>query len=222
MSAGNRQGEPDKRPIWIGAEQLHHISEVTIAHYDRLAKGFWDGTRDHDVSQNYAALLDAIEGDPPYSILDLGCGPGRDLRYFRSLGHDAVGLDGSKEFVAMARSYSGCEVLHQDFLAMSLPESRFDGVFANASLFHVPSQELPRVLLELSKTLKPRGVLFCSNPRGNNEEGFTGDRYSCFFDLDTWHNYVSTAGFVEVRHYYRPPDLPRHQQPWLATVWRKS
>jgi SAM-dependent methyltransferase len=119
VNAGNRQGESDKRPIRIGAEQLHHISEVTIAHYDRLAKGFWDGTRDHDVSQNYAALLDAIEGDPPYSILDLGCGPGRDLRYFRSLGHDAVGLDGSKEFVAMARSYSGCEVLHQDFLAMA-------------------------------------------------------------------------------------------------------
>jgi 2-polyprenyl-3-methyl-5-hydroxy-6-metoxy-1,4-benzoquinol methylase len=78
------------------------------------------------------------------------------------LGHNAVGLDGSKEFVAMARSYSGCEVLHQDFLALALPQSRFDGVFANASLFHVPSQELPRVLLELSETLRPRGVLFCS------------------------------------------------------------
>jgi SAM-dependent methyltransferase len=104
----------------------------------------------------------------------------------------------------MARSYSGCEVLHQDFLAMTLPESRFDGVFANASLFHVPSQELPRVLLELSQSLKPRGILFCSNPRGNNEEGFSGDRYSCFFDLETWRNYVSAAGFVEVQHYYRP------------------
>jgi SAM-dependent methyltransferase len=206
----------------MDAEHLHHISEVTLAHYDRLAKAFWDGTRDHDVSQNYAALLDAIEANPPYSILDLGCGPGRDLRYFRSLGHEAVGLDGSKEFVIMARSYSGCEVLHQDFLRMALPENRFDGVFANASLFHVPSQELPRVLLELAKTLKSGGVLFCSNPRGNNEEGFSGDRYSCFFDLDTWRNYLSGTGFVELQHYYRPPGLPRHQQPWLATVWRKS
>ena len=52
----------------------------------------------------------------------------------------------------MARSYSQCEVLQQDFLAMKLPESRFDGIFANASLFHVPSQELPRVLVELSET----------------------------------------------------------------------
>jgi hypothetical protein len=122
----------------------------------------------------------------------------------------------------MARSYSRCEVLYQDFLAMVLPQSRFDGVFANASLFHVPSKELPRVLLELSEALRPRGVLFCSNPRGNNEEGFSGDRYCCFFDLDTWRNYVSAAGFFEVRHYYRPPGLPRHKQPWLASVWRKG
>ena len=204
------------------AERLRRISEVTIAHYDRMAESYSDGVRDHDVSQNYDALLDAIEGESPYSILDLGCASGRDLRHFCSLGHEAVGLDGSAELVAMARSYSGCEVLHQDFLAMELPESRFDGVFANASLFHVPSQELPRVLLELSATLKSLGVLFCSNPRGNNEEGFSGDRYSCFFDLDTWRRYVTAAGFVEVRHYYRPPGRPRHQQPWLATVWRKG
>ncbi len=104
---------------------------------------------------------------------------------------------------------------------MALPDGRFDGVFANASLFHVPSQELPRVLLELSATLKPRGVLFCSNPRGNNEEGLSGDRYGCYLDLDTWRDYVTEAGFLEVRHYYRPPGLPRHNQLWLATVWRK-
>ncbi len=198
------------------------FSEATIAHYDRQAEAFRDGTRDHDVSQNYAALLEAIEADPPYSILDLGCGPGRDLRHFRSLGHDAVGLDGSKEFVAMARAFSGCEVLHQNFLALALPEGRFDGVFANASLFHVPSRELPRVLRELSATLRPRGVLFCSNPRGNNAEGLDGDRYGCFFDLDTWRRYVGAAGFLELRHYYRPPGLPRHRQPWLATLWRKG
>ena len=101
-----------------------------------------------------------------------------------------MGLDGSQQFVAMARSHSHCEVLHQDFLAMQLPKSRFHGVFANASLFHVPSQKLPRVLLELFKTLKPHGVLFSSNPRGNNEEGFADERYGCFFDLDTWRDYA--------------------------------
>ena len=198
------------------------LAETTIAYYDRFARAFWDGTRHHDVTKNYAALLNGIESGPPYSILDLGCGPGRDLIYFRSRGHEAVGLDGSREFVAMAQAHSGCEVLHQDLLSMRLPEGRFDGIFANASLFHVPSQELPRILLELYETLKQRGVLFSSNPRGNNEEGWSDGRYACFFNLDTWRDYVTAAGFVELDHYYRPPGLPRARQPWLATVWRKA
>ena len=78
------------------------------------------------------------------------------------------------------------------------------------------------MLVELSETLRPRGVLFCSNPKGNNEEGFSGDRYSCFFDLDTRHHHVTAAGFFEVSHYYRPPGLPRRKQSWLATVLRKG
>jgi SAM-dependent methyltransferase len=204
------------------AAHVRRFADTTIAYYERFARAFRDGTLGHDVSQNYAAFLDAIERDPPCSILDLGCGPGRDLGYFRSLGHEAVGLDGSPQFVAMARADSGCEVLHQDFLALKLPKGRFDGVFANASLFHIPSQELPRVLLELFSTLRPRGVLFSSNPRGNNEEGLSGDRYACFFDHDTWRDYVSAAGFTELGHYYRPPGLPRHRQPWLASVWRRG
>lgn len=201
---------------------LRRLSEITIGHYDREAEDFWHGTRDHDVSQNYEAFLTTIEGKPPYTILDLGCGPGRDLSYFRFLGHNVTGLDGSKKLAAMARDHSGCEVLTQDFLAMDLPEDHFDGVFANASLFHVPSQELPRVLLELFNTLKSQGVLFCSNPRGDNEEGLKGDRYSCFFDLDTWCKFVAAAGFSELGHYFRPPGLPCHMQPWLATIWRKG
>jgi SAM-dependent methyltransferase len=203
------------------AMQLRRITEITTGSYDRMAKHFWDGTRDHDASQNRAALLEAIESEPPYCIVDLGCGPGRDLSYFKSLGHEAVGLDGSKELVEMACRISGCEVLHQNLLALELPESRFDGMFANASLFHVPSQELPQVLRDLHAALKPDGVLFCSNPRGNDEEGLNGDRLACFFDLDTWRTYVTAAGFIEVNHYYRPPGLPRHKQPWLATVWRR-
>ena len=218
----HRKGEHDKQLPGDEIDLMRQAARATIAHYDRQAEWFRAGTRDHDVSQNYSALLDAIAGDPPFAILDLGCGPGRDLRHFRSLGHDAVGLDGSPAFCAMARAHSGCEVLHQDFLTLSLPDSRFDGIFANASLFHVPSAALPRVLRQLAHTLRPQGILFCSNPRGNNEEGFSGGRYSCFFDLDTWRGQVTAAGFVELGHYYRPPGLPRDQQPWLATVWRKA
>ena len=200
---------------------LRRITDVTLGHYERMAEDYWAGTRDHDVSQNRAALLDAIEGEPPYSILDFGCGPGRDLLAFLDAGHDAVGLDGTAAFVAMARRMAGCEVLHQDFLALDLPSARFDGVFANASLFHVPRQEVPRVLRELHAALKPRGVLFSSNPRGNDEEGWAGGRFGCFLDLETWRGRLSEAGFAEIDHYYRPPGKPRREQFWLASVWRK-
>jgi SAM-dependent methyltransferase len=197
------------------------VSRLTLEHYDQRAEDFWQGTRDHDVRQNIDALLGAIEAKPPFTILDFGCGPGRDLKVFAALGHVAVGLEGSARFAAMAREHSGCEVLEQDFLALDLPAARFDGVFANAALFHVPSSELARVLGELRAALKLGGVLFSSNPHGGNQEGWNRGRYGVYHDLETWRGYASAAGFTELCHYYRPPGLPREQQPWLASVWRR-
>jgi SAM-dependent methyltransferase len=202
-------------------DDIEQITRRTLEHYERNARAFLEGTRDHDVSQNVSALLDAIEGAAPFRILDLGCGPGRDLRTFKALGHEPVGVDGSAQFVEMARSWSGCDVWHQDFVDLQLPSGFFDGVFANASLFHVPSAALPDVLLRLHAALKPRGVLFSSNPRGHNEEGWNGSRYGSYYDYPTWEGYCVAAGFAPVHHYYRPPGLPRQQQPWLASVWRK-
>jgi SAM-dependent methyltransferase len=197
------------------------ITELTLEHYNGRASEFRDSTRDHDVSQNIGALLRHIEAEPPYRILDFGCGPGRDLRSFTALGHVAIGLDGAAQFVSMARIDSGCEVWQQDFLRLELPQSHFDGVFANASLFHVPTADLARVLGQLRATLKPGGVLFSSNPRGNNEEGWNRGRYGAYHDWQAWSRHLDAAGFVALEHYYRPSGLPIEQQPWLASVWRK-
>ena len=205
----------------LDTDELQRIAVQTLAHYDQRAEDFRAGTRDHDVSQNIAALLRHVESDPPFTILDFGCGPGRDLKTFTRLGHVAIGLDGSARFADMARSESGCEVWRQDFLALDLPAGRFDGIFANAVLFHVPTQELPRVLAELFATLKPGGVLFSSNPRGDNVEGWSQGRYGAWHDLSAWRRYLTDAGFLELEHYYRPEGLPREQQPWLASVWRR-
>ena len=208
------------------SQALEEIARLTLAHYEQCAEEFWRGTRDHDVGQNIAALLRAIEAappprSPPFTILDFGCGPGRDLKALAGLGHVAVGLEGAARFVEMARAHSGCEVWEQDFLRLDLPPARFDGVFANAALFHVPGGELPRVLGELHATLKPGGVLFSSNPHGDNEEGWNRGRYGAYHDLETWRRFMTAAGYTELDHYYRPPGLPRAQQPWLASVWRR-
>ena len=63
----------------LNPQDLEKIADLTLEHYNRRAEDFWEGTRDHDVSQNIEALLRTIEGDPPFAILDFGCGPGRDL-----------------------------------------------------------------------------------------------------------------------------------------------
>jgi trans-aconitate methyltransferase len=202
-------------------DELTQISARTLAHYNRNAEDFRAGTRDHDVSQNIQALLRAIPNDPPLKILDFGCGPGRDLQAFRRLGHRPIGLDGAEQFVSMARASTDCEVWHQDFLQLNLPPRYFDGVFANAALFHVPGHALPRVLRDLHATLKPGGALFSSNPRGDNQEGWNQDRYGAYHDLESWRRQLSGAGFTEIEHYYRPAGLPREQQPWLASVWQR-
>ena len=206
----------------IDPDDLSQLSATTVAHYDNSAESFWQGTKDHDVTQNRSALLRHIEAAPPFQILDLGCGPGRDLIAFRDAGHEPTGLDAAENFCAMARENAGCPVLHQNMFALALAAERFDGIFANAVLFHVPTQELPRVLGDLHRALKPRGVLFASNPHGDNQEGWNGDRFGSYHDYECWTQFVCAAGFEELEHYYRPPGKPRDEQPWLATVYRKK
>lgn len=207
--------------VTLSPDDLAQVSARTLDHYNRYAEDFRAGTRGHDVSQNIEALLRATPDHPPLRILDFGCGPGRDLQTFLRLGHRPVGLDGAARFVAMARAETGCEVWHQDFLQLNLPDMHFDGVFANAALFHVPGRELPRVLRELHATLRPGGALFSSNPRGDNQEGWNQDRYGVYHDLESWRRQLTDAGFTEIEHYYRPAGLPREQQRWLASVWRR-
>ena len=214
--------EPPYPLVELTPEQLSTVSHSTLLHYQRNAEEFREGTKDHDVSQNIEALLRHLPATSQQRILDLGCGPGRDLAAFVARGHVPVGLDGAAAFVTMARAATECEVWHQDFLNLELPPERFDGIFANAVLFHVPTQELGRVLQDLRQTLVTGGVLFASNPRGPNIEQQQGMRYGSYLTLETWSRFVTAAGFELIEHYFRPPNRPRAEQPWLATVWRAT
>lgn len=204
------------------AEDLRCAPDLTIAAYDRMADEYWDDARHRDLAADYALFLRHIDGSGPFELLDLGCGPGRDLRYFASLGHKVLGIDGSARFVAMARAYSGCRVLRQNLVKLRLPGQHFDGIFASASLFHVPPDDLPRVLSALRTALKVRGVLFALNPRGRDEQGWLGDRFCCYYRLSTWRRTLQAAGFLELAHAYRPLGVPRSRQPWISTVWRRT
>jgi SAM-dependent methyltransferase len=204
----------------LNAKKLDEIETVTLGHYNQHAEAFWNGTKDHDVSQNYTAFLAPFPKSKMLDILDLGCGAGRGVKYFQSLGHKPVGLDGSKVFCDMARQYTGCKILQQTFLSLDLPSQSFDGIFANAALFHVPSQKLPHVLDDLHSALRPGGILFLSNPRGD-DEGWSGQRYGHYMQFEASKQFLEEAGFEVFDHFYRPLGKPKHEQPWLAIVANK-
>jgi SAM-dependent methyltransferase len=202
---------------------MEQHEKITIAEYQLTAASFREGTWEHDVSQNRAALIAALPNTPG-KILDLGCGPGRDLVAFQELGHSVTGLDATPAFVEMAKAAANCPVLEQSFLSLDLPANHFDGIFANASLIHVPTNEMLRVLKDLHEALVDRGTLVMSMMRGNYE-GFsdrpTGSRYVAGWEYETLTPHLLTAGFQILNHYYRPPGMPIEQQSWLVIVAQK-
>ena len=212
-------------------------SAATIADYDAVAAAFDAGNKNHDVSQNIDALLGSIAsgragdalggaaGTERPIIVDLGCAGGRDLIALTARGCEAWGVEGSPAFCELARRAApGCTVLEQDFVDMDLPAETFDGAFANASLFHVPSESLPDVLRRIFESLKPGGVFFASNAHGFGEdkEGWTDGRtpatrsWVCWLSEATWRRYCEAAGFTFLHSYYRGSS-----KAFLATVWRK-
>ena len=203
---------------------LQEIESLTLSHYNDNAIQFYEGTKDHDVSQNYDAFLGPLlageKAGVKLDILDFGCGPGRDLQYFRSLGHRPVGLDGSEKLCGIAQKQTDCRVLCQSFLNLSLASNAYDGVFANASLFHVPKSQLTNVLNIMNQALRKEGILFMSNPRGDRE-GWSGRRYGNFMEFDVIKEYLNNAEFRILDHYYRPTNLPVKHRPWLAIVCQK-
>ena len=126
--------------------------DITTGDAGRVALTFFFNLMEHwgCSKEQQCTLLGAIGKPAPLAILDLGCGPGRDLKAFTAMGHHATGVDGCPRFVEMARAYSGCTVWQQDFVDLDLPAAHFDGVFANAVLFHVPSAALPERSVEVA------------------------------------------------------------------------
>ena len=212
-------GEKDWAP---GHSAWADCTHPTIGHYEENAESFKEGTWDHDVSQNIDALLNALDAIRSPRILDLGCGPGRDLLELSRRGARPTGLDGSARFCTMANAISGCPVLHQDFTELELAPESFEGIFANATLFHVPSETIQSVLTNLWTALVPGGVLFSSIPRGADQEGWNGARYGTYYATERWDAHLHEAGFTIEYAYFRPPGKPREEQPWYATVARKK
>jgi SAM-dependent methyltransferase len=202
---------------------MEHHEQITIAEYQITAEDYRIGTWHHDVSQNRNALIAAMNKSKG-RILDLGCGPGRDLVVFQKMGYQVTGLDATPAFVEMSKQIAGCEVWHQSFLSLDLPTNTFDGIFANASLIHVPSAEMLRVLQHLNQALSKNGVLLMSMVRGDREgysERPTGFRYVTGWEYETLKLKLEAAKFEIIDHYYRPQGTPIKECSWLVMIAQK-
>lgn len=195
---------------------------ITLRDYDRAADEYQSITQAQDLGADYDWFLSFLEGTGPFDLLDLGCGPGRDLMQLRRRGHRVVGLDGSAAMVALARKQAGDPVLHQNFLALRIGSERFDGIFASASLFHVAPAALPEVLARLHRALRPRGILYSLNPRGRNQNGWAGDRFCTYHSLASWRRFLRAAGFRERGTEGRPLGADRASQRWVASLWQST
>ena len=204
----------------VPPRELTRISASTVAHYQGAAASFWEGTRDHDVSQNVAALLRHLAGPAPRAILDFGCGPG------------AISPR-SAPSATTRWAWTGRRASCHGAPALRLRGMAAGSARAPASRPHASTASLPPPCSSMCRarscraccssfTQRSNRAAFCSfNPHGPDIERWQGQRYGCYLSLTTWRGYLESAGFDELEHYYRPEGVPRVQQPWLASVWRR-
>lgn len=150
-------------------------------YYNENAKDFFEGTAYVDMSHQYKDFLASIPKGG--KILDVGCGSGRDSRLFKSDGYEVVAIDGSVELCKLASKHIEQDVIHMQFQEIDFPPI-FDGVWACASLLHVPSYELKEVLKRIKNSLKPEGIMYTSFKYGDFE-GERGGRYFVDMKEDT-------------------------------------
>ena len=147
-------------------------------YYDRNAKEFFCDTVNADMSTHHEEFLKNLAENT--CILDAGCGSGRDAKFFMTKGFNVVAIDGSAEMCKIASEHIGKEVMHMQFQEITFTD-KFDGIWASASLLHVPSSEIADVLKRLKNSLKENGILYASFKYGDFE-GMRNGRY--FNDLN--------------------------------------
>lgn len=191
----------------------------TIEYYEQNAKSFIEGTQNVDFTE----IQDAFLGLLPEKavILDLGCGSGRDTKYFLEQGYSVDATDGSLELCKAASNYTGIKVKHMYFQELDECE-KYDGIWACASVLHLKKQELPGIFRKMSTATKKNGIIYLSFKYGNFE-GVRNGRY--FTDMTEEGMSMLLADFLElkVEQQWITGDVRagRGDERWLNMILRK-
>ena len=191
----------------------------SIEYYNKYAAKIYEDTVDMDVSELLNRFLEELEeGD---TILDLGCGSGRDSLVMYDMGYDVTPLDASEEMCKLAEIHTGLDVLQMTYEDMEF-EDVFDGIWACNSLIHVPKNEMPEILCRICDALCSRGVLYLSVEKGDFE-GFRGERYFCDYTMESLTAMVERTGLFEIIKTWETEDV-RASHPdtmWVNMLARK-
>jgi SAM-dependent methyltransferase len=192
---------------------------MTTSYYDIHADDFVARTCDVDIS----AIRDVFTGLLPAgsAILDAGCGSGRDTKAFLDARFKVTAFDASERMVEIAKEVTGADIAWSTFLEFKAP-GRFNGIWACASLLHVPRGELMEVVAYLASMLEVRGCLYASFKFGEDERVSDG-RYFNDMTPATFEDLITPIRSLEVERYWITPDArPDVPVQWLNTISRRT
>ncbi|GFR36427.1 class I SAM-dependent methyltransferase [Thermobrachium celere] len=192
---------------------------ITIEYYNKNALDFYENTKNANMQQLYTFFLKYLDkGD---KILDLGCGSGRDTKYFLDNGYDVIALDASIEMVKLSSELTGKQTLHMTFNDMYF-ENEFDGIWACASLLHVPRNEIDDVLLKIKRALKNNGILFASFKYGDKEE-FRNGRFFNYYEENSFRELLNKHKYFVLEETLITADVRqgREDEKWFSVILRK-
>ena len=193
--------------------------DPTIDYYNLNAENFIESTQNVDMHHAQDRFLQLL--DENASILDFGCGSGRDTRYFLDKGYQVTATDGSAEICRLASSFTGIEV--QEMLFQELDDiDTYDGIWACSSILHLPKNELLLVIRKMCNALKDTGVIYTSFKYGDFE-GVRNGRYFTDFNEDSIKKFIAGIPELTIEDHWITGDVRpgRGDERWLNLILRK-
>lgn len=192
----------------------------TLNYYNQNAAQFSDSTQSLDFASVQGKFLSVLQ--PQAHILDFGCGPGRDTKYFLSHGCSTDAIDGSEEFCRIASEYTGVPVKQMLFKELNVLEE-YDGIWACSSILHSTYDELKDILKKLARALKKEGILYASFKYGDFE-GMRNGRYFIDMTEDKLQRILQETDVFQIKEKWISSDVRpgRDDEKWMNMILVKK
>ena len=199
---------------------MNSNSDSTIKYYDDHGKEFFDSTYKLDMSQAYKPFLEKLA--PKVSILDAGCGSGRDSLHFVKLGYNVTAFDASEKMVSLASELLQMNVLKLDFESLDF-KNEFDGIWACAAFLHVPKSRIVNVISRMESALVKNGIMYTSFKHGAGEQVRDGRLFN-YYNEDSFTSLLSDFPDLRIVKLWKTTDVRKDRQTeyWLNALIEKS